>query len=172
MDDRLTEMFNLQRGFQERLAKDKGASFPPPMPEIPHEIMVFAFAAMVELGEATAEVGWKPWAKSRYINREAYVGELVDVWAFFINLCLLGNITPDDLYDAYLHKVQINHKRQDDGYDGLTTKCPGCNRAYDDRATQCRRRDEHRVAWCAAVGDISSRPAWDSPTQFLPQVTE
>ena len=42
-----------------------------------------------ELHEALAETGWKPWAKSKHVNRDAFVGELVDAFHFFMNLMLV-----------------------------------------------------------------------------------
>jgi len=41
-----------------------------------------------ELHEALAETGWKPWAKSQHINRDAFVSELVDSFHFLMNLML------------------------------------------------------------------------------------
>lgn len=84
-----------------------------------------------ELHEALAEVGWKPWATSRHLNREQYKGELVDAFHFLINLCLAANITSSELLDGYFVKRERNAKRQSDGYTGLS-KCPGCKRAWDD----------------------------------------
>lgn len=83
-----------------------------------------------ELHEALAEVGWKPWATSRHINREAYVGELVDAFHFFMNLCLAVGVDGRELYARYMIKRDINAARQANGYDGLF-KCASCRRALD-----------------------------------------
>ena len=85
-----------------------------------------------ELHEALAEVGWKPWASSRHIKREAYVGELVDAWHFLMNLFLVVGVDADELYDRYVEKRQRNDARMVQGYDGVTGKCPVCRRALDD----------------------------------------
>jgi DNA-directed RNA polymerase subunit M/transcription elongation factor TFIIS len=84
-----------------------------------------------ELHEALGEVGWKPWATSRHLNREAYKKELVDALHFFTNLCLAAGITADELVNDYFKKAEVNAQRQVDGYDGVTTKCPGCRRELD-----------------------------------------
>ena len=84
-----------------------------------------------ELHEALGEVGWKPWASSRHLNREAYKGELVDAFHFFINLCLVARISAKELLDGYFAKRERNAERQSNGYTGLD-KCPGCKRAWDD----------------------------------------
>ena len=131
--DRLDEMFEHQLKFQQRFGE-----FPPPDPkQLMAAITTQAYALTDEIHEATGEVGWKPWASSNHVNRAAYLGELVDAWHFFMNLCLLVNITPEELYAGYMDKIQVNHKRQDDGYDGVSGKCPGCRRAYDDKAVSC-----------------------------------
>lgn len=90
-----------------------------------------------ELHEALAEVSWKPWAKAEYFNEAAYKGELVDAFHFFMNLMMAGHITADDLFEGYVKKNALNAKRQIEGYDGVSTKCPGCGRALDDEAVQC-----------------------------------
>lgn len=90
-----------------------------------------------ELHEALAETGWKPWAKSQHINREAYISELVDAWHFFMNLMLVVECTPEEFVEKYFEKRQINVQRQVEGYDGVTGKCPDCKRALDDSAVTC-----------------------------------
>lgn len=94
-------------------------------------------AATDELHEALAEVGWKPWATSRHINREAFVGELVDVLHFIVNLWLAVGATPEEVQDRYQQKANKNAKRQQEGYDGIWGKCPECKRAFDDAGVMC-----------------------------------
>lgn len=94
-------------------------------------------ASLDELHEALAEIGWKPWASSRHINRDAVKGEMVDVLHFFINILGAIEVTPQELIDAYFVKADKNKKRQEDGYDGVSTKCPNCHRALDDDAVGC-----------------------------------
>jgi len=113
-----------------------------------------------ELHEALTEVGWKPWATSHHLNREAYKGELVDAFHFFINLCLVANISAKELLDGYFAKRARNAQRQVDGYTGLD-KCPGCKRAWDDiflvRAVTDNSiyADEHRLQrWTTDDGVI------------------
>lgn len=91
-----------------------------------------------ELHEALAEVGWKPWATSRHVNREAFLGEMVDAFHFFINLLIVTGYDGQDLMKAYEQKSMINEQRQIDGYDGISSKCPGCGRALDDPGVFCR----------------------------------
>jgi len=94
-----------------------------------------------ELHEALAEVGWKPWATSRHINREAYIAELVDAWHFFMNLLLLVDATEVELRRGYFEKRYRNNKRQAKGYDGVSNKCRECGRALDDPAVVCTEKE-------------------------------
>lgn len=100
-------------------------------------------ALVDELHEALAEIGWKPWATSNHFNEEAYQGELVDAFHFFMNLCMVGKMTPDMLFDKYKAKRLKNIKRQQEGYDGIAGKCGTCHRALDDDAVQCQEDPEH-----------------------------
>lgn len=90
-----------------------------------------------ELHEALAEVGWKPWATSKHINREAYIAELVDAFHFFMNLLLVVDCTAEEFTAGYFAKRELNAKRQAAGYDGVTGKCDTCHRALDDPAVTC-----------------------------------
>lgn len=90
-----------------------------------------------ELHEALQEVGWKPWAKSKHVNRDAYVSELVDAFHFLMNLMLVVDCSADEFLDKYFEKRKVNQKRQAEGYDGVANKCPRCRRALDDAAVNC-----------------------------------
>jgi hypothetical protein len=91
-----------------------------------------------ELHELLAETGWKPWAKSRHINLEAARGEAIDALHFLVNLFLvLGLDDAQEIMRRYHLKHEKNAKRQEEGYDGVSTKCPGCHRALDDDAVYC-----------------------------------
>lgn len=92
-------------------------------------------AATDELHEALGEVGWRSWATSQHINRDAYLGELRDVWQFLTNLMLAAEPDPAALAgwlaNALAAKHRINHDRIG-AYDGVSTKCPNCARALED----------------------------------------
>lgn len=136
LDPVMSLMLEKQRRFQQRLLNgDTPADLRGT--ERKAYIREQALALADELHEALAETGWKSWATSDHINREAYLGELADVYIFFMNLMLVADLTAAELAMAVINKQAKNHKRQDDGYDGVTTKCPGCKRAYDDDAVKC-----------------------------------
>ena len=95
-------------------------------------------ALVDELHELLGEIGWKPWAKSRHINLEAARGEFIDALHFMGNLALvLGLDDAKEIISRYHAKHAKNAKRQEEGYDGVSTKCPGCKRALDDDAVEC-----------------------------------
>lgn len=134
MTDSLTEMMTRQLKFQESL----GFKVEDMLEE---EKVYYAkdqiLACLDELHEALAEIGWKPWATSRHFNRDAFVGELIDAWHFLMNLFLVAEVKPHELFSLYVTKNDKNIARQEKGYDGVTDKCPNCKRAYDDDAVNC-----------------------------------
>lgn len=89
-------------------------------------------ALMDELHELLAEVGWKPWASSRHVNVDSARGELIDALHFFLNLALALDMDGFMLMEMYHAKHQKNQQRQEEGYDGVASKCGYCRRALDD----------------------------------------
>lgn len=91
-----------------------------------------------ELHELLAETSWKPWAKSEFLNEERAMSELVDVLHFFMNIAIgiYPWLSPGDIAEVitmgYEKKRGINVQRQEDGYDGVSTKCFECKTALDD----------------------------------------
>ena len=116
-----------------------------------------ALALMDEVHEALAETGWRSWATSNHINRPAFTSELGDAFIFLMNLMLVAGVTPSDLVHAVDAKIDKNQKRQDDKYDGVSTKCPGCRRAYDDDAVLCTDSTEFEMPYCVVVGSAFTR---------------
>lgn len=89
-----------------------------------------ALALHAEVSEMTQEFGWKPWAKSQYINRDALVGEGVDVLKFLLNMLLAVGVTPAELFEKFTLKTAVNYERQRNGYTGLEKDANG--RALDE----------------------------------------
>lgn len=153
--NKLERMFEAQRLLQvEAYGKDPG-EITDPIERIQF-IKDMHIALTDELHEALAETGWKPWATSQHVNEEAFKGELIDAWHFFMNLCMVVGMGPDELQDRYMAKRQKNIQRQIDGYDGVSTKCPGCGRALDDDAVKCSLTPNKVAAWCVVKRDFIS----------------
>ena len=132
--DTFGEMLESQKAFQKSLGYD----FDSMSDEVKIQfIKEMKLALEAELQEALDETGWKPWATSRHINREAYVAEMVDVWHFTMNMLLVVGVTPEEFVRKYHEKLNKNYARQQEGYDGVTGKCSECKRAYDDEAVNC-----------------------------------
>ena len=145
--NKLEKMFEAQRLLQiEAYGKDP-AEITDPVERIQF-IKDMHIALTDELHEALSETGWKPWATSQHVNEEAFKGELIDAWHFFMNLCMAVNMGPEELHDRYMKKRQKNIQRQIDGYDGVSTKCPGCGRALDDDAVRCTKNPNYPEVWC------------------------
>lgn len=132
MEDRFTPLATLyakQRQLQERLGYHFDTMTEA---ERVHYVKDMVLALTDELHEALAEcTGWKPWATVDHdIDREKYVGELVDCLHFLMNLFLVVNTPVETIIERYLRKNKVNHQRQDDGYDGKN-KCVECQRELD-----------------------------------------
>lgn len=159
--DRLAAMMETQRAFQQRVAShtlydgitemtdEFGTKYYNVLdPKRIDEFKDMVMALQDELHEALGEIGWKNWSTSRHFNVEAVQGELVDAFCFLMSLMLLAGLDAPTLYAKYQAKMRINHKRQEDGYDGISTKCPSCRRAYDDPAVRCIGSASGGTAWC------------------------
>lgn len=104
-----------------------------------------------ELHELLAEVGWKPWASSRHVNTESARGELIDALHFFLNLALALDMDGRTIQEMYHAKHKKNQQRQEEGYDGVASKCGYCRRALDDEDKLLARGEEG--CWLADDGD-------------------
>ena len=170
MSDWLEQIFNMQAELQAKIRSRIGE---PPIPDQTTtqriaSIMGNVFALEHELHELVDEMKWKDWtAGEPFINRDAAVKEAVDVLCFFLNICLHLGVTPRELFERYLAKNIVNNARQDDGYDGVSTKCPGCRRALEDVViSQVHGADGSVQAyWCACGTELR-------PELVLPFVTD
>lgn len=162
LTDRLIELFELQYDLQ---TETYGHNFQRMLAtERVQYVKDMKLALDAELQEALDETAWKPWVQPRgkWVNRDAYVGEMVDALHFFINMLLVLGDDPADLAtevaDRYAQKHRINRQRQADGYDGKSTKCPICKRALDDPAVNCNTTKVDRApepvlsGYCGAEG--------------------
>lgn len=100
-------------------------------------IVDMMLALQDELHEALNETGWKPWATSRHLNRQAFGNELVDALHFLVNLFIVNGWNAENVASAYFAKAEKNALRQELGYDGVAQKCSSCGRALDDVAVRC-----------------------------------
>lgn len=76
-----------------------------------------ATALLTELAEALQEQPWKPWSQKVARDDMAFLGELIDLFHFWMNLVLTITDDADLLFNMYMEKAKVNAKRQEDGYD-------------------------------------------------------
>jgi dimeric dUTPase (all-alpha-NTP-PPase superfamily) len=106
-------------------------------------------ALTAETIEMLEETGWKPWSSSWHINTAEARAEWIDAWHFMLNIANKLGMDEEMIFDMYGTKAAVNMARIEGGYDGVSTKCPGCRRALDDPATSCGKLREPNVYWCA-----------------------
>jgi dUTPase len=138
VDDRLTEMFQIQ----EALEREKYNAVPASMrrEELIDYIKHLILHLITEAVEALDETAWKPHNRfdvGPVINLDNYINELVDVWHLFMSALLATGYTPEEaasmLYVRYTIKNQRNRERP------LLLLCPGCRRRISDSTVKCHR---------------------------------
>lgn len=107
MSDRLDQMFELQNRFNDLVRTKRKLDM-----DAATWLQKDALALMVELGEVVTEAGYKWWKNSGPIEIEKLHEELVDVFHFFLSLCLDAGMDAEALYRGYLAKNQENFRRQ------------------------------------------------------------
>ena len=123
--DRLETMFNMQYNLQQKLGTwekiNNGRAAPPIMlQQFTNQCILALVEESIEIMRETpykspffTDFGWKE--KQTY-NREAMIGEIVDLWHFVLNLSLAHGFNEDDFYREYCKKHGINEERKDNGY--------------------------------------------------------
>ena len=111
--DKLDEIFRLQNELNTRIGVDTS--------DMPEEDQVkwtlnYTRAMQQELAELVDSVPWKWWAKYQSFDAQNARVEVVDLFHFLISLAQVLGMTPDDVYNAYLKKNQVNIERQESGY--------------------------------------------------------
>lgn len=119
--DPLSVIFFYQNGLQERLGTwDKVDSSPSMRQQFINQM---AIAMQEEIIEVIRETAYKNpdfvpfgWKKTQLGDPEKFKEELVDLLHFFVNMCIISGMGPQELCARYLAKNKINHTRQDSGY--------------------------------------------------------
>jgi dimeric dUTPase (all-alpha-NTP-PPase superfamily) len=111
--DRLDQIFALQNQLNERIGisadklNDK---------ERQHWLLQYCRAMNQEVAELTDCVPWKWWAKYQQLDLQNARVEIVDLLHFLISLAQVAGMSAEDLFTAYVKKHEVNHLRQDSGY--------------------------------------------------------
>ena len=110
MEDKLEEIFSLQKGLTEMMNLDR---YPD---DTEGRISALCTAMIHEAIELQRTTNWKWWKKPMEFNQAEAREELVDIWHFLIQASLELGLTPDDILKEYQRKNEINRQRQKDGY--------------------------------------------------------
>ena len=79
-------------------------------------VLNYTRAMQQEIAELIDSVPWKWWAKYQEFDEQNAKVEIVDLFHFLISRAQVMGMTPDDVYNAYVKKNQVNHNRQESGY--------------------------------------------------------
>lgn len=85
---------------------------------------IASLALIDEAMEALHHVPWKTWSKRTTWDWDELHDELVDVFTFFVQLCLLVGLNPEELEEGYFKKAEVNKARQDSGTYGVEDSSP------------------------------------------------
>ena len=79
-------------------------------------VLNYTRAMQQEIAELIDSVPWKWWAKYQEFDEQNAKVEIIDLFHFLISLAQVMGMKPDDVYNAYVKKNQVNHNRQESGY--------------------------------------------------------
>ena len=111
--DKLDELFQLQQQLNKKIGVDTTA--------LDEEgktkwLLNYTRAMQQELAELTDSVPWKWWAKYQKFDEQNAKVEVIDLFHFLISMAQVLGMTPQDVFDAYTKKHQVNVQRQETGY--------------------------------------------------------
>ena len=108
--DRLEEIFKLQRGLSDMMNLDR---YPK---DTEGKISALCTAIMHEAVELQRTTNWKWWKSPSEFDEKEAREELIDIWHFVVQASLELNLTPDNIVEEYKKKNKINRDRQLNGY--------------------------------------------------------
>lgn len=117
--DRLTQLFELQAGFNDRLVPGGTKRFQKgkvSLAERNRWLLRNARAMIHETVEVEEECLWKWWTKDKDIDLKHLQVEIVDLWHFLLSLTIVSGLDAKKLFALYQKKLLLNHKRLDGGY--------------------------------------------------------
>lgn len=106
--DKLEEMFALQKAFNESIIKTR---------QLEHIsqgewLQKHTLALMCETAEMLEETNYKWWKNQKPVDGPALKEELVDMFHFFLSLCIVSGMDAQELFEIYLKKNKVNFDRQ------------------------------------------------------------
>lgn len=106
--DKLEKIFELQKSLNQRIVKERG------LPELTKDewLQKQILATISELGELLAETNFKWWKNDKPINIDNIKEEIIDIFHFFVSMCLTMDMDAEECYRIYLDKNRENIARQ------------------------------------------------------------
>jgi len=122
--DKLDEMFRLRERFMQSMKVAKPGIYPEWPVEISQKenqqlLRDTALKGVEEMFEALGHLkNWKPHRTTEIteFDRDEFLEEIVDAFNYFFSILVLTGVTSDELYDTYVKKDDIIHKRLETGY--------------------------------------------------------
>ena len=111
--DKFEHMFEMQKKLNQRIGVDTD-NFD--KDEQIKWVLNYTRALSQEVAELIDSVPWKWWAKYQTFDEQNARVEVVDLFHFLVSLAQVLGMTPDDVFEAYVKKNQVNFSRQDSGY--------------------------------------------------------
>lgn len=117
---KLDKMFDIQKSFQDRLKTFDKIEDDGDKQEFINQNILALVEESVEIMRCTpyknpnyVKFGWK---KNQEWDINLYKDEIVDLFHFLMNLCLVVGMNSTEFFEIYCKKNKVNFKRQDDGY--------------------------------------------------------
>jgi len=89
--------------------------------EVGRALKNYIDALASECGELQECLSWKHWYREAKEGRQYELGDIqnarveaTDMLFFWVSICQLLGLGPDDVYRLYAAKLGVNHKRQDE----------------------------------------------------------
>ena len=118
--DKLNEMFNIQKKLQVKLRVYDKIKNKSDKQQYVNQMLLAIFEETVEVMRKTSyknpkfvKFGWK---KNQKWDNNKFKEEIIDLWHFLINLCLICGMDSDEFFKIYLSKNEENFKRQKNNY--------------------------------------------------------
>ena len=113
MPDQLKAIFEMQRDLNERIGVQLSDMSDA---DKTRWILNYTRAMQQELAELVDSVPWKWWAQYQTFDEQNAKVEVIDLFHFLVSLAQVLGMDAEDVYEAYVKKNALNHRRQDEGY--------------------------------------------------------
>ena len=111
--DKFESLFELQSQLNQRIGVDTAGMDDAAKAEW---VLNYTRAMQQEIAELIDSVPWKWWAKYQQFDQQNARVEVVDLFHFLISIAQVLGMSADDVFNSYIKKNEVNHKRQDSGY--------------------------------------------------------